>query len=83
MNIEFILWWLLAGFIADGFLSVVITFRHRHSMEEIYAKYKKDQPPYFHDYVKIFIETPWWARLIIYVLPPSILIHPAISNEYY
>ncbi len=83
MTIEITLWWFLAGLIADAFLNLVVTARSRSSIKALYLESGQQQPPFLHDYLEILIEVPWWGRVMIYALPISIFLHPALSDENY
>jgi len=80
MNIEFVLWWLLAGIIADLILILFVTASFRGRMKEFYDRYDRSPPPFFDDYLEAATEAPWWGHAIAILLPPSIILHPAMSG---
>jgi hypothetical protein len=84
-NVEIILWWLLAGVAADLMLHFVITVKMRSVME----KWRADEgiadlikpEPFANDYIETLKVCPWWARVLIYALPISILLHSDIMGD--
>lgn len=78
---EIILWWILAGFVADLILHAFVTMSFRRSMSEFLVKHNQSQDPFLSDYLDGFKVTPWWAHLMVFAVPISIVLHPDISGE--